>query len=226
MSDALPDLPKIESVSWSPPAQTTPVDVARGTHRMVMIADADNADYQDGVLDIEMGQGAPRLNNWWSGCAPPERQFLLRKFWKLVPGTFSHLASGTTFSRSWTYAHGISAADSQSIMAQMRFTNPGLSEELSLLVGHSVAIGDHLSATNEYAVAAPAKGTRVWMLWDLMYQFMLVRKDTADPIPVGTYRGDVDFAYDDHYSGAYLNYRWTNLVVSSGIICPQDCVLT
>ncbi|HEY6815118.1 MAG TPA: hypothetical protein VI168_06225 [Croceibacterium sp.] len=191
---------------------------------MLMIADADNADYQDSVLDVPMGQGAPRLNNWWRGCEPTEIHFLLRKFWKLVPGTFSHLTPRTTFSRSWTYAHGISAADSQSIMAQMRFTKPGLSEQLSELIGHTVTIYDQLSATNEYTVAAPASGTRVWMLWDLMYQFMLVQKETTNPIPTGVYRGDVDFSNDDHYSGAYLNYRWTNLVVSSGIICPQEYV--
>jgi hypothetical protein len=61
------------------------------------------------------------------------------------------------------------------------------------------------------------------MLWDLIYEFSLVRAD-GQIIPAGTYRGDVDFSNDDHYSGAYLNYRFNHLIISSGNLCSRDAL--
>ncbi len=224
MPDTLPAFPTIDSLNWSPPSQTEPVEMVRSTRNLIIYADADNANYQDNVWDQETGDGAPRLNNWWDGNAPVARQFVLRKYWKMVPGTFTHLSPGTQLQKSWEYDHGISTTDTESITAQMGFSGGGLSASLSATLSHSVTINDLQKTTTQFTIQPPASGTRVWLLWDLMYQFMIVRSDSNDPIPQGTYRGDVDFSNDDHYSGAYLNYRWTNLTVSAGILCPQDRV--
>ena len=98
-------------------------------------------------------------------------------------------------------------------------------EGLRSLYGlHRHRINDLQKTTTQFTIQPPASGTRVWLLWDLTYEFMIVRTGLDDPIPAGTYRGDVDFSDDDHYSGAYLNYRWTHLTVSAGILCPQDRV--
>ncbi len=224
MPDTLPPFPTITGLDWAPPAQSDPVEVVRGERRLVIFADADNADYQDNVWDVEASEGNPRLNNWWDGCAPAPRQFLLRKYWKMVPGTFTHLSPGTELQKSWEYDHGISTTDSQSITAQLGFSSGGFSASLSATLSHSVTINDLQKTTTQFNIQPPASGTRVWLLWDLTYEFMIVRTGLDDPIPAGTYRGDVDFSDDDHYSGAYLNYRWTHLTVSAGILCPQDRV--
>jgi hypothetical protein len=228
MPDTLPPFPDIDSLDWSPPSQTGGVEVSRSTGPLVIFADSDNSGYQDNVWDqANTNEGVtPRINNWWDGNEPAARQFVVRKYWKLVPGTFTHLSSGTGFTKSWDYTHGVSTTDPQSITAQLGISGDGLSASLSATLGHSVTINDQQSTTTQYTVTAPESGTRVWMLWDLMYQFMIVRTGSNNTIPAGTYRGDVDFSGDDHYSGAYLNYRWTDLIVSAGIICPQDKIFT
>jgi hypothetical protein len=142
----------------------------------------------------------------------------------MVPGTFTHLKPGTQIQKAWQYGYGVSTTDSQSITAQVGIKVGDLSAGLSDTFSHSVTINDQQTETTQYTIAPPASGTRVWLLWDLMYEFMVVKSGTNEIIPAGTYRGDVDFANDDHYSGAYLNYRWTHLTVSSGLLCPQDQV--
>lgn len=224
MPDRLPDFPDIDSLNWSPPPQTDWVEVSRVDNPKTWIyADADNANYQDWVVDVPSGSGCPRLNNWWSGHEPQKpRRLLLRKCWKLVPGTFTHLSQGTHLRQSWQYTHGVSTTDSQSITAQMGIQADGISAGLSATFSHSVTVSDQTTQTTEYSVDPPAEGTRVWLLWDLMYEMLLVNQSTGAPIPAGTYRGDVDFTDDRHYSGAYLTYRWTNLTVSSGYLVPQQ----
>ncbi|WP_194469940.1 hypothetical protein [Bradyrhizobium sp. CCBAU 51753] len=96
MPDTLPPFPTIDSLSWAPPAQTAPTEAARIDNVSLNIyADADNANYQDWVSDVPRGSGNPRLNNWWSGQAPRSpRRLVLRHYWRLVPGTFTHLSPG------------------------------------------------------------------------------------------------------------------------------------
>jgi hypothetical protein len=224
MPNALPAFPTIDNVNWSPPIQSTPEDIGRSSGPFYIYANADNADYQDNVLDVTRDSGTPRLNNWWDGAAPQSHELVVRQFWKMVPNTFTHIYPGTSFQESWGYQHGISSTDSQSITAQMGFSGEGISASLSATLSHSVTINDQESNTTQYTVQPPATGTRVWLLGDLMYEFMLVQPGTYNFIPKGTYRGDVDFSGDDHYSGAYLDYRWTHLIVSAGILCPQDRV--
>lgn len=224
MSDTLPPFPEIDSTDWSPPAQTDPIEMVRITKPLVIYADADNANYQDNVWDEPRDSGWPRLNNWWDNSAPVPHQLVLRKYWKLVPGTFTHLYPGTHLQKSWAYEHGISTTDSESLTVQMGFSGGGVSAGVSATLSHSVTINDKQTSTIQFNVDPPASGTRVWLLWDLMYEFMIVRSGTDDVIPTGRYHGDVDFNNDDHYSGAYLDYRWTHLPISSGILCPQDKV--
>ena len=224
MPDTLPPLPDIDSIDWTPPLMTNPVELGRSSGPLIIFADSDNSGYQDWVSDVPRESGDPRLNNWWDGAAPPERQYVMRKYWKLVPGTFTHLTPGTSFRKSWEYVHGVSTTDSQSITAQFGIAAEGLSAGISATFSHSVTISDQVSSTTEYSVDAPASGTRVWSLWDLTYDFLIVRAGTSNPIQTGTYRGDVDFSGDDHYSGAYLTYRWTNMTVSAGFLCPHDRV--
>ncbi|VIO76510.1 hypothetical protein [Bradyrhizobium ivorense] len=224
MPDTLPPFPTIDSLSWAPPAQTAPTEAARIDNVSLNIyADADNANYQDWVSDVPRGSGNPRLNNWWSGQAPRSpRRLVLRHYWRLVPGTFTHLSPGSHLRQSWQYTSGISTTVSQSITAQVGISADGISAGLSATFGRSVTVSSQTSTTTEYSVDPPASGTRVWMLWDLMYDFSVVDQNTGTVIPAGTYRGDVDFSGDRHYSGAYLSYPWTHLVVSSGNLVSQD----
>ncbi|TPE12187.1 hypothetical protein FJN16_13565, partial [Tannerella forsythia] len=95
MSDTLPAFPNIDSTDWSPPAPTDPIEMVRVTKPLIIYADANNPNYQDNVWDEPRASGWPRLNNWWDNSAPQPHQLVLRKFWKLVPGTFTHLYPGT-----------------------------------------------------------------------------------------------------------------------------------
>jgi hypothetical protein len=226
MPDTIPPFPTIDSLNWAPPAQTNPVEISHVDNARLMIyADADNANYQNYVLDVPASSGAPRLNNWWSGHEPQgPRRLVLRQFWKAVPGTFTHLSDGTKLQQSWQYTHGVSTTDSESITAQVGIEGDGLSAGLSATFSHSVTVSEQTTQTTQFSVDPPAQGTRVWILWDLMYEMMVVTQNGGIIIPTGTYRGDVDFADDKHYSGAYLNYKWTHLIVSSGNLFPQDKV--
>ena len=224
MPNSLPPFPVIESLSWAPPETSDAVEIARLTGPLRIRADADNADYADDVSDYPASDGAPRLNNWWDGHEPAgPRALVVRHYWKMVPGTFTHLSGGTSLDKSWAYQHGISTTDSQSITATMGLSSEGLSASLSGTLSHSVTISDQQTQTTQFNVAAPGPGqVRVWMLWDLIYEFAIVNQRTGEIIPSGTYRGDVDFTDDDHYSGAYLNYRFSRLAVSSGNLCSQE----
>jgi len=221
----LPPLPKIESLDWQPPDHTDPVEVGHTPLdvRLHIFADADNANYQDWVVDVPTSEGFPRLNNWWSGCEPPSpRQLVLRQFWRYVPNTYTQVYPGNTFSKSWEYTHGVSTTDSQSITIEIGFEGKGLSAGLSATFGHSVTVTDESKETTQYTVGPPPDGSiRVWLLWDLRYQMLLVDRDRK-VVPATTYRGDVGFSDDRHYSGAYLNYRWTDMNISSGILLPQQ----
>jgi len=150
----------------------------------------------------------------------------MRRYWRMVPGTFLQLTSGTSISKSWSYQHGVSTTDSNSISAQLGISGEGISASLTASFSHSVTINDQQTTTTTFTIQGPETGTRVWLLWDLTYEFALVHKDTDSLIPTGTYRGDVDFSDDDHYSGAYLHYEWNSKIVSSGILCPQTQVFT
>jgi hypothetical protein len=223
MSDRIPEFPNIDSVNWAPPSQTQPVEVSRTRTKLMIYADADNANYQDFVWDEPTSSGAPRLNNWWGNDSKPQdHELVLRHFWRMVPGTFTHLSPGTRLQQSWQYTHGVSTTDSQSITAQVGISAEGVSAGLSATFSHSVTISDQQTQTTQFNVDPPTAGTRVWVLWDLMYEMAVVKPGTFTPIPAGTYRGDVDFSNDDHYSGAYLNYKWTHLIVSSGNLFPQS----
>jgi hypothetical protein len=224
---SLPDLPVIDSINWAPPAESDHMEVVRRTMPLIIRGDADNSSHWDNVWDIEKkGQNvSPRLNNWWGpDHTPAGHQFVLRQYWKLVPGTFLHLMPGTRVQKTWQYTHGISTTDSQSITAQVGISADGISAGLSTTLSHSVTINDQQTETTEYSVDPPPSGTRVWALWDLTYEFIIAHSGTVNPIPAGTYRGDVDFHDDDHYSGAYLNYNWTYKTVSAGILCAHDKV--
>lgn len=225
---ALPDFPAITGVDWTPPSETNPVEVYRKAGSMWIYADADNANFQDWVLDVEKnGQNVfPRLNNWWGGNAPQAHELVMRQYWKIVPGTFLHLIPGTHVQKSWQYTHGVSTTDSQSISVQVGIQSEGLSAGLSATTSHSITISDQQTETTEYSIDPPASGTRVWVLWDLTYEFIVAKPKTNDPIPAGQYRGDVAFSGDRHYSGAYLNYSWTHKTISAGLLCPQDKIFT
>jgi hypothetical protein len=224
MPDTLPDFPLIDGLSWAPPANTGPVEVNRVVQPLYIRADADNADYADNVLDQPAPSGNPRLNNWWPGHEPAgPRMLILRHFWRMVPGTFTHIAPGTHLSKSWAYTHGVSTTDSQSITATVGIAAEGLSAGLSATFSHSITISDQQTQTTTFTVDPPADGQiRVWVLWDLMYEFLIVNQNNGQVLPTGTYRGDVGFSNDEHYSGAYLNYPWTHLIVSSGNLCSQQ----
>lgn len=120
--------------------------------------------------------------------------------------------------------HGVTTTDSQSITAEIGIAAKGLSAGLSATFSHSVEITDQQTQTTQFNIDPPASGVRVWVLWDLMYEFSIVYPNTDSPIPTGVYRGDVDFTDDKHYSGAYLSYAWTHLVISSGNLFSQDKV--
>jgi len=94
---------------------------------------------------------------------------------------------------------------------------------MSATFSHSVTVSDEQTQTTEFTVESPAPGyTRVWVLWDLMYELAVLDANTGGQLRAGTYRGDVDFTNDSHYSGAYLNYNWTLKVISSGNLFPQS----
>jgi hypothetical protein len=223
---SLPPFPNIELLNWEPQPTSTPAEIGRIPGPFMIHADADNAGYADDVRDAASDSGSPRLNNWWDGCEPQgPREIVVLHYWKLVPGTFTHLSGLTELRKSWEYQHGVSTTDAQSITATMNIGGEGLSSSLSASLSHSVTISDQQTQTTEFTVAAPGEGkVRVWMLWDLFYEFRLINKSTGLAIPSGTYRGDVDFSNDDHYSGAYLNYRFSHLPISSGTLCSQDKV--
>lgn len=224
MSDTLPAFPVIDSLQWAPPTQTDPVEISSKPVPLVIHADADNAGYANDVWDTPASSGSPRLNNWWPEATPPPRLLRLRSFWRLVPGTFTHLAPGTRFKKSWQYTHGVSTTDEQSISVEVGIEGGGLSAGLSATFSHSVTVSDEQTETTTFSVDPPAEGVRVWVLWDLMYELSVLDQHSGAIIPTGTYRGDVDFSNDDHYSGAYLNYAWTHLIISSGNLIPQDKV--
>jgi hypothetical protein len=221
-----PPPPKIESLNWQPPAQTVPERIASSANdiKLMIYADADNADYNDWVLDHPSSEGFPRLNNWWENQAPPgPRQLILRQFWTYVPNTYTHLYPGNTFSRSWEYSHGISTMDSQSITIEIGFEGQGLSAGLSATFSHSVTVTEETKETTQYTVNGPKDGeVRVWLLWDLRYEMLLIDQVTSEVVPERTYRGDVGFTNDAHYSGAYLNYPWTRKNMSSGILVADQ----
>jgi hypothetical protein len=222
----LPPFPTIDGLDWAPPTSTGGVQIGRSSGALWIRADADNAGYADDVLDQPRDSGAPRLNNWWDGCAPAgPRSIVGYQYWRLVPGTFTHLSAGTSLEKSWSYQHGVSTTDSQSLTATMGIQAEGLSAGLSATFSHSVTISDQQTQTTQYSVGPTPEGkVRVWMLWDLIYEFSLINTDNGQMLPAGTYRGDVDFTDDDHYSGAYLNYRFNHLVISSGNLCSRDAL--
>jgi len=221
----LPPFPTIDGLDWAPPLTTGYTQIGRTSGPLRIRADADNAGYADDVWDYPSDSGAPRLNNWWEGGEPPgPRSIMAAQYWRLVPNTFTHLSAGTSLEKSWSYQHGVSSTDSESLTATMGIQAEGLSAGLSATFSHSVTISDQQTQTTQYSVGSTPEGkVRVWMLWDLIYEFSLVRAD-GRIIPAGTYRGDVDFSNDDHYSGAYLNYRFNHLIISSGNLCSRDAL--
>lgn len=223
MTGTLPPLPIIDSLSWAPPVQTDPDEISRVTKPLVIHADSDNSSWANDVWDVP-GGSPPFLANWWESRPPEGRQLVLRQFWKLVPGTFTHLSQGTHLSKTWEYMHGVTKTDSQSIAVEIGVAVEGLSAGLSATFSHSIEITDQQTQTTQFNVDPPPSGTRIWLLWDLMYEFSIVYPNTNSPIPAGTYRGDVDFSEDRHYSGAFLNYAWTHLIISSGNLVSQDKV--
>jgi hypothetical protein len=234
MSDAatIPAFPVITDVNWEPPQQTDPVEVVTKATPLKIHADADNASYADDVWDVPASAGSPRLNNWWPGAGdlfqpnqtPANHLLRLRQFWRQVPGTFTHLPPGTQLQKSWQYTHGVSTTDAQSISVQLGIEGDGLSAGISASLSHSVTVSDQQTQTTQFTINGPGQGVMVWVLWDLMYELTVIDANTKTQIPVGTYRGDVAFAGDKHYSGAYLNYKWNRTVISSGNLVPQSRV--
>lgn len=222
-SSTFPPLPKIESVDWRPPTETERQEIAISLKPVRINADSDNSGYHDVVWDVP-GQPPnslvvnPRLMNFWTNQGPPARLLRLRQFWGLVPFSYVNLGPGNSFTKTFSYTHGISTTDQQSITMQLGIEGKGFSLGLSETFSHSVTVIDERTQTEEYSVIGPDKGTRVWMLWDLRYEVSVVDCNTKDAIVYGPYRGDVDFTDDKHYSGAYLNYSWTTKTFSSGTL--------
>ena len=220
---SLPALPTIASLDWDPPATTSPELISVLTKPLIIRADSDNSGYWAMVYD-ELGKGDnARIDAYWPGQSPEPHRLRLRRYWARVPDTYTRLPAGTSLKNSWAYTHGVSTTDSQSITVQIGASGEGLSASIAATFSHSVTVTDQTTRTQEYSVDSPAAGfTRVWLLWDLMYEFAVIHAGNEDPIKTGTYRGDVRFTDDKHWSGAYLNYAWTYKVISTGYMVAQS----
>jgi len=220
----LPPFPVMTGLTQLLPDHSPSVETINSTRRVNLYADADNADRQDWVSDTPTSSGSPRLNNYWDGSQRPSYVLRLRSYWKQVPGTYTHVLPGGGFSKQYTVEHGVSTTDSQTISAQFGVSGEGLSAELTATFEQSVTVTNSQSQSTTYNAGAPADGyTRVWLLWQLVHEFDMVKpEDHSKLIETKQGRGDVDFSNDSHYSGAYLSFPRVHMVFPTYTLMPQQ----
>jgi len=100
------------------------------------------------------------------------------------------VAGPQTYGKDVQYLTGMSTTNSTTISAELGVAVSGLSAKLTATTGHSVTIESQTSITDRYSIPVPSDVVTVYVLWELMEQFLFVDAD-GDPI---SYNGTVKFA--------------------------------
>lgn len=236
MSDTLPPFPELASAMDNLPNRTDPVIVATSTDRLFLFANSDNSGKNAWVPDIPNQPGLkpfePTMLSYWDKKPPLDYTLTMRRFWRLVPNTFTHVQPGGGFKKSYTVTHGISTTDSQTISAEMGCEADGLSAKISASFSHSVTVSDEKVEQTEFSAGPPDDGfVRVWALWQLIDE--IVALDPAGNViphtePELNRKGEIMWwstnimPFGEYDSGAFLSYPKAQMEFPSTTFMPQQ----
>jgi hypothetical protein len=181
--------------------------------RLLLYADSDNSGKWAWVSDQPIGDNRPNWANpalrfYWDGTQRPNYTLTMRRYWRQVPGTHTHVLPGGGFQKAYSTTHGISQTDSEAISAELGIDAGGLSAKLTATFEHSVTTSSENSEMTTFTAGAPEAGfTRVWLIWQLVDE--LVALDPSNKImPEGGFgKGDVWWA------GPFLGPSGANLLL-------------
>lgn len=208
LSGSFPPFPDITGLNWEPPSQTPPVVRSTNPGRIKIFCDADNEDWTEYMNDIPGGQlaAAGQVQGYWDKLPAANYVVTLRSYWALVPGSYTQVAPGNTFQKSYTATYGISQTDTASIAATLGVEVDGLSAAITAEFSQSVTTSSETSETTQYTVPGPAEGLMtVWMLFQLCDEICMIDPATGTVVANQNRRAWVNWS-SHNASGAYTWY--------------------
>ena len=227
LADSLLPPPAIESALWAPPATSDPVVFPAPGQRRLLHANSDNSGKAAMVPDTpgatDPSTPAVLRDYWYDPPRPPQYTVTLKEYWRLVPGTYTHVMQGGGYTESYSVTDGISTTDSQSLSAELGVDVDGLSAKITATFSRSVTTSSDRSYTRSYNVGNPPDGmTRVWMLWQLVHDIDMLDSN-GQVIAPDQGRGAVFWYGPEHsISGAYLSYGAAHVSIPAPLYLPTQ----
>jgi len=224
---ALPPLPAIPDASWAPSATSDPVAFPAPAQRRLLHANSDNSGKAAMVPDTPGAKDPSTpavLRDYWDGRpGPAEYTVTLKEYWRLVPGTYTHVMQGGGYTESYSVTDGIAITDSQSLTAELGVDVDGLSAKITAMFSQSVTTTSDRTYIRSYSVGSPPEGmTRVWMLWQLVHDIDTLGTN-GQLIAPEQGEGNVFWYGPEHsISGAYLSYGAVHVSIPAPLYVPTQ----
>jgi hypothetical protein len=225
----LPPFPPITSLMSQLPQQSDPIIISTSSDRLALWANSDNSSRMFYVADVPgtvLKTSPSVLRNYWGDGPPRTYQLTLRRYWRQVPGTYTLVQPGGSFSKQYTTTHGTSTTDTQTLSAELDVGTSDLGAKISASFSHSVTIEDQQSEQTTFGAGAPAQGfQRVWIIWQLVEELVALTPDGKVLAPSDGREGDIFWINGFPFggcSGAYLSYNNVQQPFPTQIYMPQQ----
>lgn len=223
----MPAFPPILSLYQQLPEQSDPKVVSTSTKRLALYADSDE-DSKNAYVGDQAGVAAPGLTafleTYWDGKPASDYTLTMRQYWRMVPGTYTLVQPGGSFTRSYQVTTGISTTDTDTLSAELGISGDGLSASVSASFSHSVTTSEETIVKTTVSAGAPPDGSqRVWVLWQLVDE--IVALDPSGNVLVANQgrKGNVAWNGQGRQSnGAFLSYKNVQQAFPSDIYMAQQ----
>ena len=229
-NSSLPPFPTIQSINDQIPIQSLPAVVSTSATRLAIWANSDESSTTAYTGDIAGADGAAPgqtayLETYWDGQPAANYTLTMRQYWLQVPGTYTLIQPGGSFTKSFDLSHGISDTDSETISAELGVSVDGLSASVTATFSHSVTTSTEASVTTTYTAGPPLDGyQRVWVLWQLIDELVALDPNgnvISNPNPLR--KGNVAWNGKGRKSnGAFLSYTTLQQAFPSQTFMPQQ----
>lgn len=100
---------------------------------------------------------------------------VLLHYWQQVPGSYTHIYPGETFTKSYELSIGVSDTASETVASELGVKFAGLSARIEQLFSQSITVSAEMTEETQFTVSGPAPGSvRAWVLWQPVYELVAI----------------------------------------------------
>jgi hypothetical protein len=167
----LPTIPIPASPGDLPPDVSPPIVIGTTEEQLMYYWDWDHGNVQIWIPGPPAPQQIPGHGMTDSFYGPfPTYTLTHRRYWTQVD--YQQVSGAGHYTRSETTTEGMSSTESSSISAELGVGVDGLSAKLSATFEQSITVSQESTVTNSWAVTGTAGQTTIWILWQLIDEFV------------------------------------------------------